>query len=250
MGIESLFHYQLLERDVNSKRIEKYGSSDGVTTAELPIWQANTLFMRPTVPDYLNIVSTSSHDSVIGSGARCLSLTGINDDGAWHNVQHSLDGLNVTTTVDRWWSIFRAEVCSAGGGGVHPGLIDSIGGTIGAISAQQVTSSNLLAYIQPHENVTEQCIWQVPSGEHMIIDDVNLNSGQGQTVTFEMITAKWGKPFIHRWQHDHYRTAHTYPVGVHLEGMEQAVILAYSDGGGAVQASASVNMSRYIDRDG
>lgn len=250
MGIESLFHYQLLERDVNHKRLGKYGSSDGVTTTPQPVWQANTLWMRPSSADYVNIVGTSSQDAVGGNGAQALQLTGIGLNGNWLVSSHTPTGLDVSTTIDRWWSIFRTEVISAGAGGVHPALIDSIGGNVGDISLKQVTSSNLLAFVEASENVTEQCLWQVPSGEHFIIDDYNLTSGQGQTVTFELLTAKQGKPFVHRRQHDKYRTAHTYPVGIHMEGMEQAIIIAFSDGGGAVQVSASVNMSRYIDRDG
>lgn len=246
-GIEGFFHYQLLERDVNHKRLSKYGSSDGITTAPLPVWQANTLWMRPSSADYLNILSTSSEDSLAGNGAKDLRLTGIDINGAWLISSHAMD---VSTTQDRWWSLFRMEVTSAGPGGVHPAFNDRIGGAVGDIIAKQITSACILGFVEAAENVTEQCLWQVPSGQHMIIDDFNLNSGQGQTVTFELLTAKQGEPFIHRRQHDQYRTAHTYPVGIHMDGMEQAVMIAYSDGGGAVAVSASINMSRYIDRDG
>ena len=127
-------------------------------------------WIPPTIATTVNIVSNSIADTASGTGARAISISGL--DGSYNQVSEVLT-LNGTTNVATTLSyriIHKMVVIYAGSGNTAAGTISSVwtgGGT-------PVGPNIVLG-----QNSSQSCIYQVPVGYSLYITNYKIGSHDG-----------------------------------------------------------------------
>lgn len=96
--------------------VHKFGRNPSVGTSYAVLASA-TVYQTPTTLEALEVVSDSANDTAAGSGARTITIMGINDvNGSWTEDSETII-LNGTTTVastKTWRRIYRMNVATSG----------------------------------------------------------------------------------------------------------------------------------------
>jgi len=137
----------------NASHVNKFGFNDTVGTSFEVIAVGSANFVYPTSAGVVTIVSNDVVDTSAGTGARTVSIQGLD---ANYNVQGETlitNGTSNVATINTYIRLFRMSVETAGSGGASAGIITaSIGG-------------NEQARIDPEfDNQTLQAAYTVPAG--------------------------------------------------------------------------------------
>lgn len=106
------------------RHVNKYGLNPDIDTiADEEVWSNGGNLTYLTSAETMDIASTDAADTAAGTGARTISISGLN--GAWEDTTEelSLAGVAPVTTVNSYLRIYRAKVLTAGSGGVNAGDI-------------------------------------------------------------------------------------------------------------------------------
>lgn len=138
--------------------VNKFGKNPDVDTgAPEDIWDGGGLWVAPTDARLHDIVSTSINDdgAPVGTGARTLSVEGL--DANWDGISETivLDGTTNVPTTNTYRRIFRMRVLTAGSGGVNAGII----------TATAQTDATITAQINIGNNQTLMAIYTVPNAK-------------------------------------------------------------------------------------
>lgn len=96
--------------------VHKFGSNDSVGTSYVPITSAG-VYQTPTGLVSLEIVSSSANDAAAGSGARTVTITGINDtNGSWTEDTETvtMNGTSAVALTKQWRRVYRLRVATSG----------------------------------------------------------------------------------------------------------------------------------------
>lgn len=121
-----------IDNDYDFAKFTQFAANRDVDTATVPefVWPAGGVFTFPTAAATTAVVSSSASDTAAGTGARTITVRGV--DANYAEVIETVT-LNGTTPVNLSAQLLRVntlEVASAGSGRVNAGTIDiSIGGT-------------------------------------------------------------------------------------------------------------------------
>ena len=140
-------------RAIRHSHINKFGFNDGVGTSWEPLQVGSATFTYPTTAAVASAVSTSSNDTSAGTGARTLSIQGLDENYNQYTETVSLNGTGAVTTTGTFIRLFRARVETAGSAERAVGDIAiSVGG-------------NTLATLDPeYDNQTLQAVYTIPKG--------------------------------------------------------------------------------------
>ena len=134
--------------------VNKFGFNDNVPTDFEVIAIGSANFTYPTSADIVSVVSDDTDDADGGSGARTVSLEGLDNDYNSISETVTLDGTNSVSTNGSFLRVFRMRIETAG----------SSGGSEGTVIA--TIDGNEIARIDPDfDNQTLQAIYTVPAGK-------------------------------------------------------------------------------------
>jgi hypothetical protein len=111
--------------------------------------------------DTLDIVSDSTADDSVGTGAQTIFIEGIDADAHAQSETIVMDGTTTVTTINSYLGVNRAFLLSSGSNGSNVGTI-TITDT-GAVAGVQGS-------IPVGESVTHQCIIHTPAGTNLLLD--------------------------------------------------------------------------------
>jgi len=136
--------------------INKYGSNTDIDTTTDPetIWSAGGLYAFLSSAGTVAVVSSDANDDDGDTGARTISIEGLdaNYDQITETVTLNGTGSVNTTTHTDWLRVNRAYVVSAGSSEKNEGIITmSVGGTT-------------VATIPAEKGQTQQAIYTIPNG--------------------------------------------------------------------------------------
>lgn len=139
----------------NQIAINKFGINSDIDIGSEDIWGTGGTFVQPTSAGTVAIVSSSAADTSAGTGARTLTVNGLNGSYVDTTETVTLNGTTPVNTVNSYFIIHRMIVATAGSGDTNAGTI--------------TTTSNgggtpVMASIQIGEGQTQFCIYQIPSG--------------------------------------------------------------------------------------
>lgn len=119
------------------------------------IWEAGGLYVAPTVARTHQVVSTDANDTSAGTGARTVSVSGL--DTSYLPVSETviLNGVSNVATSNTYLRINDFSVATAGSGA----------GNAGVITATADTDATVTAHIAIGHNVAQQAVYTVPSGK-------------------------------------------------------------------------------------
>jgi len=161
-----------------------FGFNAAVTTAE-SVWSAGGLYTFPSTATALTVVSDSTNDdgSPVGTGARTVTIEGLDANYVAVSETVTMNGTTDVTTTQTFLRVNHAYVATCG----------STGSNVGAITIANTTPTTL-ASIAATAGVAEQCIYTVPAGSTAYITRYMLssyNSTAGAATNGQI----WVKPY-------------------------------------------------------
>lgn len=109
-----------------------FGYNPDVDTAEESVWPDGGTIPHPTTASVLKISSSSADDTAAGTGARTVTISGL--DGDYNTVSESvtLNGQTAVNTTNSYLYVNQFYVTSVGSGGANAGNINAGTGTVTA----------------------------------------------------------------------------------------------------------------------
>lgn len=134
--------------------INKFGYNDEIPTTFELITTPSANVVYPTTAAVVSVVSDDANDDAGDTGARTVSIQGLDADYNLQSDTIELDGTNAVTTTNTYIRVFRAGVETAGSSGGAEGTISfSIGG-------------NVQCTINPeYDNQTLHAAYTIPAGK-------------------------------------------------------------------------------------
>jgi len=129
--------------------VHKFGHSDAVGTTIVPVASGN-VYQTPTSAQSLELVSTLAADNQAGTGARSITIVGL--DANWEEQtvvanMHATDGTIAEAVTGTWIRVYRAYVTPLGSGTYASA---SAGSSAGVISLQGTGGGALWARLDFH----------------------------------------------------------------------------------------------------
>jgi hypothetical protein len=159
-GLTEPFDLQVARGQITGhKTIFKFGNNSDINGALETIWSRGGLYVYPTSAIQMKVSSSSANDAALGTGARTVSVQGL--DQNYNEVAETvtLTGQTEVLTTNTFIRVFRAFVITAGSGGTAAGTIYVGTGTVTAGVPATVYAEIVLG-----ENQTTMATWTVPAG--------------------------------------------------------------------------------------
>ena len=175
------------------KSIFKFGFNSDVNGTEETIWDQGGIYSYPTSAIQIKVSSTSANDAAAGTGARTMTVVGL--DGNYNEAQEtvSLNGQTEVLTDTTFIRVFRAFVETAGSSGTAAGDIYMGNGVVsGGVPA------TVYAKISLGENQTLMALWTVPAGYTGYLTKIDLGTGtpnNNQYINARIIQRAFGGVF-------------------------------------------------------
>ena len=146
------------------KTVFKFGNNPDINGSLETIWSHGGLYSYLAAASVLKVSSSSANDAAAGTGARTVTLAGL--DASYNEISEtvSLNGQTEVLTTQSFLRVFRAFVVTAGSGGTAAGTIYM--GT-GVVTAG--VPANVYAEIPLGANQTQMALWTVPAGYTLYI---------------------------------------------------------------------------------
>lgn len=138
--------------------INKYGYNPDVDTGTLPedVWDYGGLYTGfPSAAETLQVFSASANDTAAGTGARTVTINGLDANYASLSETVTLNGVTPVTTTNAFLRVNNLQVITAGSGGSNAGLITC---------RQSVTQTNVMCAITLGWNFSKSTAYTVPAG--------------------------------------------------------------------------------------
>lgn len=141
------------------KTLFKFGNNSDINGSLETIWSHGGLYVYPTSAIQMKISSSSADDTALGTGARTVSVQGL--DQNYNEVAETvtLTGQTEVLTTNTFIRVFRAFVITAGSTNTAQGTIYVGTGTVTA-----GVPATVYAEIALGENQTTMAVWTVPAG--------------------------------------------------------------------------------------
>ena len=167
-GAQAGYHMEVARGNVTGQTmIHKFGRAD-ITTGWVDIWTPGTVYPFPTTASTLEAISSDVNDTSAGSGARTITVEGL--DASW-DIQTetiTMNGTSASTaTSGSFIRVYRAWVATSGTYGTL-----SAGGNAGTITIRVASAGATLAEIAllpngatPGSGQTEMAIYTIPNAK-------------------------------------------------------------------------------------
>lgn len=150
---------------VGASPINKFGANSNVGTTEETIWTNGGNITWPAAAFTAYIVSSDAADTSAGTGARTVTVSGLDADYKDKTVSVTLNGTSAVAISGTWLRINRAFVTSSGTGGAAAGTI-----TIQDVGATVVYANLGLG------NQTQMAVYTVPAGHTLYVDQITFTA--------------------------------------------------------------------------
>jgi len=159
----------------------KFGYNSDVDTAVEVLAEFGGIYTPPSTASTLTVVSSSANDvSTTGTGARTLTVYGIDANRDSQIEVVSLNGTTNVVTTSTWLGINRVSVEVAG----------TLLGNDGNISITATTGGATLATMPAGQGTSQQCIFHTFSGTTSLLESIYLSgskpAGAGTIIDFKL----------------------------------------------------------------
>jgi hypothetical protein len=159
-GLTEPFDLQVARGQITGhKTLFKFGNNSDINGAIETVWSRGGLYVYPTSAIQMKVSSSNANDTALGTGARTVSVQGL--DQNYNEVAETvtLTGQTEVLTTNTFIRVFRAFVITAGSGATAAGTIYVGTGTVTA-----GVPATVYAEIALGENQTTMATWTVPAG--------------------------------------------------------------------------------------
>ena len=193
-GKNEPFELQMARNQIfDHKSIYKFGFNADINGTEETIWDGGGIYAYPSAATVMKVSSSSANDTSAGTGARTVTVSGLDSDYNEAEETVSLNGQTEVLTTTSFIRVYRAFVETAGSGGTAAGDIYVGTGTVTA-----GVPATVYAKITLGQNQTLMSVWTVPAGYTAYMLRANLSSSTANTnqyVTVRLIQRPFGGVF-------------------------------------------------------
>lgn len=224
--------------------IHKFGFYDSVDTNLTTIWSQGGVYSYLSVASTLYISSSSTADTGAGTGARTVTVSGLDNNFDQKVETVTLNGQSgVELNGSTWFRVNRIVVNTAGSGGANAGVLYV--GTEASPSSGVPT--NKYAIVLAGDNQTLMCIYTVPRGYTAFITqkDVSASSSAGKFAILSLVARPFGGVFNvkDRVLSSQGYSSISYPYPLKFTEKTDIEVRAKADSaGGTVTASAALDI--------
>jgi hypothetical protein len=184
LGISEEFMLAVARGQVRGHSIiHKFGRNESVGTAYEGMWIGSNVYVFPTAASAAIVVSDDANDTLLGTGARTLTIQGLDVD--FEVIQDTID-LNGTTEVTTANSYFRVNRAFVDTGGTEEGAIGTVSISI---------NGGTVALVAPTENKTLQAVYTVPANHSAFMYQLGASSAKNNELSARLRIRKQGKVF-------------------------------------------------------
>jgi hypothetical protein len=167
------------------KSLFKFGINGAVGTSVETVWAEGGTYTYPAAASVMKISSSSADDAAAGTGARTISIAGL--DASYNEISETvtLNGQTEVNTVNSYLRISRMFVVTAGSGATAAGTIYAGTGTVTA-----GVPATVYGMITLTANQTQMAFWTVPAGYTFYLMGVfftSANSTANASTNFQLI---------------------------------------------------------------
>lgn len=234
IGTTEPFELQIARRQIAwHYNVHKFGFNPDIDDAIETVWAQGGLYSYLAAATQLSISSSSTADTSAGTGARTVTISGLDANYAEISETVVLDGQSAVTTANSYLRVFRMVVRSAGSGEQNAGVIYAGTGTV-----TLGVPANIYATIAIGDNQTLMAIWTVPA-EHtayLLQTDVTVATTQNNKYcTTSLVARPFGEVFQvrDRFVKAESQTTLEYPVPLRFEEKTDIEYRAVGDSAGA-----------------
>lgn len=158
--------------DTSATATRRTGYNAGVGTGETTVWnEATTLVAYPATAATVTVSSSSANDTAAGTGARTVTLSGL--DGGYNPISETItmNGQTAVTSTLSYLRLYPLSTVTAGTGGANAGTIYAGTGTVTAGVPATIYSSMGIGFNESH-----QAFYTVPAGMTAYILDLSATS--------------------------------------------------------------------------
>lgn len=223
--------------------LHKFGFNPDIDDAVETVWAQGGLYSYLAAATQLSISSSSTADTSAGTGARTVTLSGLDANYAEISETVTLNGQTAVTTTNSYLRVFRMVVRSAGSGGQNAGVIYAGTGTVTV-----GVPANKYATIAIGDNQTLMALWTVPAGHtgYLMQTDVTVATTQNNKYcTVSLVARPFGEVFQvkDRFVKAESQTTLEYPIPLKFEEKTDIEYRAVGDSAGAdIAISAAFEM--------
>jgi hypothetical protein len=193
-GAYEPFELQVARGQVDGhKTLFKFGINGDVGTSVETVWAQGGIYVYPASATVMKISSSSADDAAAGTGARTISIAGL--DANYNEISETviLDGQTAVNTVNSYLRISRMFVVTAGSGATAAGTIYAGTGTV--TSGVPATVYGMIAL---NANQTQMTFWTVPAGYTLYLTGLfytSANTTANAWTNFQLIQRPLGGVF-------------------------------------------------------
>jgi hypothetical protein len=193
-GAYEPFELQVARGQVDGhKAIFKFGINGDVGTSVETVWAQGGTYVYPAAATVMKISSSSADDAAAGTGARTISISGL--DANYNEISETviLNGQTEVNTVNSYLRIFSMFVVTAGSGATAVGTIYAGTGTV-----TSGVPATVYGMIGIGANQTQMAFWTVPAGYTLYLMGVfytSANTNANASTNFQLIQRPLGGVF-------------------------------------------------------
>ena len=193
------------------KPLFKFGNNTTVGDSVETIWSEGGLYVYPPTASVMTVSSSSTADTSAGTGARTVTVVGLDADYNEISETVTLNGQTAVNTTKSYLRVNRMIVRSAGSGGANAGVIYTGTGTVtSGVPANVYASINGVN----GSNQSLMALWTVPAGytAYMLQYDVSNGTTSNTPAVCKLILAV--RPYGEVFQSKDVKSLTT---GMHVE---------------------------------
>lgn len=167
--------------------VNKFGRNPDIDIGTEDVWSQGGTWVAPTTARVHNIKSSDVNDTSAGTGARTITVNGLNGSYADTTETITMNGTTDVPTANSYVIIHRMIVATAGSGGTNAGTI----------TATAVTDATISAAIVIGKGQTQLCIYQIPASYTGYLSSYggSYNGGSTSNVLLELFAKPFGGAF-------------------------------------------------------
>jgi len=177
-GLTEPFELQVARGQISGHNVQfKFGNNPSVGNTEETIWTQGGIYSYPPSASTMTLSSSSADDSASGTGARTVSVSGL--DANYNEISETvtLNGQTPVSTTQSFLRVFRMVVLTAGSSGGNAGIIYTGTGTVTA-----GVPTNIYAIIDGvKDNQTLMMVWTVPAGYTAYLYQAHMSTGNSSS---------------------------------------------------------------------
>jgi len=244
VGTSEPFNLQIARGQIAyHKSIFKFGFNPDVDDSLETIWAEGGLYSYLSAATVLKISSSSTNDTSAGTGARTVTLFGLDANYDEISETITLNGQTAVNSTLSYLRIYRMTVDTAGSGGETAGVLYAGTGTV-----TSGVPANKYATIAIGDNQTLMALWTVPRGYTAYLSQTDVTAATTQSnkyATVHFVARKNGGVFQAKDKFVKAESSHNqqYDVPLKFEEKTDLEFRCVGDSAGAdIAVSASMDI--------